>query len=94
MAKKAASNFNMAAPPTDQMRGAGIDWFGVKTFAEFSINLIQKHGDLFKDMICTGFKALTAVTGRDLVGILSALQQEKLDVDAVIAAIKLEFHLE
>lgn len=87
------SNFNTAMPCTDPMVACGIDWLGVKAFAEDSINLIQNHGDVFKDMIATGFKAFTAVTGRDYATILSCLQQEKLDVDAAIAAIKLEFHL-
>lgn len=86
--------FNASAPLTDPMVNCGIDWLGVKSFAESAINLIQNHGDVFKDMITTAFKAFTAVTGRDYAGIISCLMQEKLDVDAAIAAIKLEFHLE
>lgn len=87
------SNFNTAAPCTDPMIAAGIDWLGVKAFAEDSINLIQNHGDVFKDMITTGFKAFTAITGRDYGTILVCLQQEKIDVEAAVAAIKTEFHL-
>ncbi len=94
MAKKPASTFNMTAPITDQMRGAGIDWSGVKAYAVDAINLLQNHGDLFKGMICLGFKAFTQVTGHDYAGIIASLSEAQVDVQAVIAAIKLEFHLE
>lgn len=89
-----ASNFNLNAPPTDQMRGANIDWFGLKAFAISSITVLQKDADTLKDMVVTGFKMAAAVTGRDFSGILAGLQQEKLDLDKVIADIKTEFHLE
>lgn len=88
------SSFNMAAKPTDQMLVCGVDWLGVKNYALGAIDLLKNHGDVFKDMICTGFKAFTAVTGRDYVTILACLQQEKVDVDAAVAAIKQEFNLE
>ncbi len=86
--------FNANAPLTDQMRGASIDWFNLKQYAIDSINVLQRTGDNMKSMVITGFKMAAAISGHDYGTILTCLQQEKLDLEAVIAAIKEEFHLE
>lgn len=94
-----SQEFDMAAaavppavpPATPMMAGVGLDWSGVRTFAERSIRLVRDHGPEFLDMIEAGFKAFKAITGRGFVGIFAAINDVNRDLNAIIAAIKDEF---
>ncbi len=88
-----AQKFSTTAPIPAAMHKVGLDWSGVRTYAEKSIKLIQEHGDEFTDLIENGFKAFAAVTGRDFVGIFAALNAAQKDLQAIVAAIKAEFEI-
>lgn len=90
---KAAKVFSTAAPPTAAMSAVALDWSGVKVFAEKAVKLIQDHGDEFLDLVDSGFRAFKSVTGRDMLGIFTALSDAQRDLQAIIAAIQLEFAL-
>lgn len=85
--------FTTSAPCPPAMAAVGLDWSGVKTFAEKSIRLIQDHGAEFLDLIDAGFRAFKAVTSRDFLGIFAAMTDANRDLNAIIAAIKDEFGL-
>ncbi len=88
-----SEKFCTTAPLPATMKAVGLDWSGVRVYAAKSIKLIQDHGDEFLDLIDAGFKAFTAVTGRDFVGVFAAINAAQRDLQAIIAAIKLEFDL-
>lgn len=87
--KGAAAFASMEANP--EMEAVGLDWSGVYSFAEQAIQLVQDHGDKFLSLLRNGFKAFQAITGRDFMGIFTALNAATVDLQALVQAIKDEF---
>lgn len=83
----------MAGPPTPAMALHGVDWFGVKTYAQKAIKLIQNNGDKFLDMLELGFKGIAALTQRDLSGLLQLFSEGSAKLDEIVQAIRDEFGL-
>ena len=89
-----AKAFSTSAPVPEPMGAVGLDWTGVRAYAEKAIKLIQDHGHEFLDMIDAGFRAFKAITSRDMLGIFAALNDVTVDLQKLIAAIKDEFGIE
>lgn len=58
-----------------------------------AITILEKDGETVKDAVSNGLKFVQSVTGRDLTGILTALQAEQADFSKIIADIRAEFGL-
>ena len=82
-----------ALPPTPEMVAAGFGFPDLIDFAQKAVDLLQAHGDEVVDILRTGFKLWTAISGRDLMGIMTELNNVVVDVQALIAAIRQEFGL-
>lgn len=78
---------------TTEMQKANLSWGGIWTFAVQSVDLLEKTGPQFLDLIQAGFTAFKGLTTHDFTGILTALKSGGEDVQGIIAAIKEEFQL-
>jgi hypothetical protein len=81
-------------PPTPLMGQVGLSFGGLVEFARKAINLLQTTGDTFIDLLETGFKLWSAISSRDLGGILRAFSDGQRSVEAIIKAIRDEFGIE
>ena len=80
-----------ALPPTPVMSGVGLSFPDLVDYARHAVHLLQTTGNTFVDLLEDGFKLWTAVSGRDLAGVLLAFSAGRQDVTAIIAAVKAEF---
>lgn len=78
-------------PPTPMMATVGLSFGGLVEFARKAVHLLQTTGGEFIDLLETGFKLWSAISSRDLGGILRAFSDGRRNVEAIIAAIKEEF---
>ena len=84
---------NVAATPA--MAKAGISFDSVADYAKKSLDLLENHqvGELTLAVIDAGFRAYMALSTKDYITLLSALNDVNKDVQSIIAAIKAEFGL-
>jgi hypothetical protein len=93
MAKEMKAAVYAQMPPTDQMVAAGFGFPDLIDYAQKAVDLLQAHGDEVVDLLRTGFRLWTAISGRDLMGIMLELNKATVDVQKLIAAIRNEFGL-
>lgn len=78
-------------PPTPMMQSVGLSFSGLVEFARKAVHLLETTGDTFVDLLEDGFKLWSAVSSRDLSGVLAAFASGQKNVEAIIAAIRAEF---
>lgn len=83
--------FATSAPPTAEMQAVGMSFLDVQEFAQHLLTLLQTQGQTVLDIVATGVRLIKAVTTRDMLGIFTELSKASVDIQALIAAIKLEF---
>lgn len=70
-----------------------LQFFDVSGAAQHILNLLRDEGETGLDAVRAGISLIRSLTGKDLAGIFAALDQERTDVAAIIAAVKVEFSL-
>lgn len=78
-------------PPTPLMGSVGLTFGSLLDYAKHAVHLLQTTGDTFLDLLDVSFRMWSAVSSRDLSGILRAFSDGRRDVESIIAAIKAEF---
>ena len=63
----------------------------VEGFVKHLVDLLETTGLVARDTVLHALEFLHAVSGHDVSKIIAALESEKVDVIAVIAAVKAEF---
>jgi type IV secretory pathway VirB2 component (pilin) len=72
----------------------GLSWPGVESAVQHALNLLQgPTAATCIDIVKTLMVGIQAATGKDLVGVFAAMNQERVDITALVAAIKAEFDL-
>ena len=66
----------------------------VEGVARHILHLLQTQGETALDAVRAGVAVIKAATGRDLFGVLAALDKVRADVTEIVAAVKAEFGIE
>jgi hypothetical protein len=83
----------MAAPPTAMMMSVGLNFPDVLDIAQHCVNLLETQGANAREIVKNLLKLVKAVSGRDMVGVLTSLNELRGDVTELVAAIRAEFSL-
>jgi hypothetical protein len=86
-------NAYATAPPTPTMATYGLSFYDVVEYAKYAIKWLQEEGDNVVGVLEATFKAWSAVTSRDLTGVLAAFAKGKGHVEEIIDSIRREFGL-
>lgn len=78
-------------PPTPMMQGVGLSFPDLIAYARKAVDLLQAVGDDAVDLLEVGFRMWSAISNRDLSGVLAAFADGKRSVESIIAAIRTEF---
>ncbi len=80
-----------SAPVTMGASRAGLAWPGVVTAINHTLHLIETSGPVMADAIKTLLLGIQAATGKDMLGVLAAVNQETVDYHVLAAAVREEF---
>jgi hypothetical protein len=78
---------------TEPMKTVGLSWINVNEYAEDVLGFIKDNGETSLDFVRTTIKLIKAVSGKDYPAITACLNQEKVDITALITAFETEFGL-
>lgn len=76
---------------TPQMETVGLDWFGVNGVVQHVIHLLETEGPQAAKVCADILKLVNGVVPFDLTAIISALMAGSVDVQKLIADIRIEF---
>ena len=80
-----------SAPPTKEMASVGLSFPDLISYARQTVHFLQVNGESFIELAEIGFKTWSAISARDLTGVLAAFADGQRTVTTIIAAIKAEF---
>lgn len=84
----------MTATPTPLMASVSLSFVDVLAVADHVVHLLQTQGKTALEIVTGMLKLIRAVSGRDMLGIFTALRELQDDVSTLVAAIKAEFQID
>lgn len=79
--------------PTECAKAVGMSWDDVLANVNHAVRLLETQGPTAVNIVKGMLLGIKYASGRDMLGVYSVLQQEIVDIKALIAAIKEEFAL-